>query len=150
MNIARVLMILVLVAAILLPCRVGTAADTIPNSKLGAEAAKILGDWALSYTTKDTNRNGILDESERKAADSAAELNSATGFLKFEKGGKVEMDRKLRFKGRYEIVAQEPRDELVLTFDKDIGRYRMVISRITDQELVLEPGIGMFNVYGRP
>lgn len=135
-------------AALVLPCGAGAATDA--NPQVNVEAAKILGEWVLSYTTKDANRNRVLDESERKAADTAAERNSATGFLRFGKAGRVEMDRKLRFIGRYEIVAQEPRDQLVLVFDKNIGTYRMLVIRITDKELVLETGIGMFDVYRRP
>jgi hypothetical protein len=114
------------------------------------EAARILGEWSLSFTTKDVNRNRILDDPERKTRDSAVERNAATGFLRFEKDGTVVMDRKLRFRGRYQILAQEPRDELVLTFEKDIGTYRMLIIQINDEALVLEPGIGMFDVYRRP
>jgi len=142
MNAVRVLMMLTAIVVAALPCRVGANPQD--------EAEKILGAWTLSYTAKDANRNRVLDESERRTPDSAAEKNSATGFLQFEKGGRVTMDRQLRFKGRYQIVAQDAHDQLVLAFDdKDIGTYRMLIIRVTEKELVLEPSVGTFDVYRR-
>jgi hypothetical protein len=142
MNVARMLMTLAVMVAVGVPRLVGANPQE--------EAGKILGAWVLSYTTKDANRDRVLDESERRTPDTAAERNSATGFLQFEKGGSVSMDRQLRFKGRYEIVAQDSHDQLVLTFEKDIGTYRMLVIRVSDKELVLEPGIGMLAVYRRP
>lgn len=151
MTFERQLAALAAIAMLTLPVsRAGTeVAASRPDPK--AEAANLPGEWVLSYTTKDANVNRVLDDAERKTPDSADARFAATGFLRFEAGGKVTMDRKLRFTGRYEILTQEPRDQLVLKFDdKDIGTYRFLVIRVTDKELVLEPGIGMFDVYRRP
>jgi hypothetical protein len=114
------------------------------------EGQKLLGEWVQSYTTKDANRNRVLDDTERKPAN-LAEAGFGIGFLRFEKDGKVEIDKRLHHKGRYKILAQEPRNQLVVEMDdKDIGAYRFLIIQVIDKELVLEPSVGTFTVYRRP
>lgn len=124
------------------------AADASPGSK--DEAQGIAGEWVQSYTTKDANSNRVLDDAERKPAN-LAEKGFGIGFLQFDKDGKVAIDKRLRHKGRYKILEQKPRDQLVVEMDsKDLGTYRFLIIQVTDKELVLEPSLGMFTVYRRP
>ena len=123
-------------------------ADASPGSK--DEAQRIVGEWVQSYTTKDANSNRVLDDAERKPANEA-EQGFGIGFLQFDKDGKVAIDKRLRHKGRYKILEQQPRDQLVVEMDsKDIGTYRFLIIQVTDKELVLEPSVGRFTVYRRP
>jgi len=69
----------------------------------------------------------------------------------FDKDGKVAIDKRLGHKGRYKIVEQAPRDQLVIEMDSnDIGTYRFLIIEVNDKELVLEPSLGTFRVYRRP
>ena len=139
---------IVMVPALLLGLATPRPAGAGPSSK--DEAQGLVGDWVLSYTTKDANSNRVLDESERKPAN-AAEQGFGTGFLQFDKDGKVAIDKRLRHKGRYKILEQKPRNQLVVEMDsKDLGTYRFLIIQVTDKELVLEPSVGTFTVYRRP
>jgi hypothetical protein len=114
------------------------------------EAQRLTGEWVQSYTTKDANSNRILDEAERKGPD-LNEKGFGIGFLQFDKDGKVAIDKRLRHKGRYKILEQAPRNQLVIEMDsKDLGTYRLLIIEVNDKELVLEPSVGRFTVYRRP
>lgn len=137
--------------AVLVPATVlGLVGPRVAGASPKDEAQRLVGEWMQSYTTKDANSNRILDEAERKRPD-ANEKGFGIGFLQFDKEGKVAIDKRLRHKGRYKIVEQAPRDQLVIEMDsKDIGTYRFLIIEVSDKELVLEPSLGTFTVYRRP
>jgi hypothetical protein len=138
----------VLVSTLVLGLAGLRAVNASPSPK--DEGQNMLGEWVQSYTTKDANTNRVLDDTERKPAN-LAEEGFGIGFLRFEKDGKVEIDKRLRHKGHYKILKQEPRDQLVVEMDsKDIGTYRFLIIQVSDKELVLEPSPGTFTVYRRP
>jgi hypothetical protein len=146
MYIERSRVIAVLVPTLVLGLTGLRAAGASPKD----EAQRIVGEWVQSYTTKDANSNRVLDESERKRPD-PNDKGFGVAFLQFDKDGKVAIDKRLRHKGRYKILEQAPRDQLVVEMDsKDIGTYRFLIIDVTDKELVLEPSLGRFTVYRRP
>jgi hypothetical protein len=148
MRIAPSRLALVVVPALLLDLAAPRAAVASPSSK--NEAQSLVGDWVLSYTTKDANSNRVLDAAERKSAN-AAEQGFGTAFLQFDKDGKVAIDKRLRHKGHYKIMEQAPRNQLVIEMEsKDLGTYRFLIIEVGEKELVLEPSVGRFTVYRRP
>ena len=68
-----------------------------------------------------------------------------------DKDGKVAIDKRMRHKGRFKLLEQAPRNQLVLEMDsKDLGTYRFLLIAVSDKEIVLEPSVGNFTVYRRP
>lgn len=108
--------------------------------------ADLIGEWQLTMKISDTNRNGKIDDDERRSA-----ITQARDYLKFNRDGTCVFYAH-KVKGRYELKPQSSGSQVLYLFDQDNNREgRGVIVSVNRNELVLlSSSVGrIFSVYKR-
>ncbi len=106
----------------------------------------LTGEWQLVMKASDLNRNGKLDDDERKDA-----ITQVQDYLRFNSDGTCQFYT-FKMKGRYELKPQSDGKQLLYLYDKNNNREgRGIVLSVTQNELILlSHSVGsMFSVYKR-
>ncbi len=127
---------------------IATAYNTISSaaSNQAKQSNGIVGEWEQILMARADNRNGKLDDEERKNAFTQAQNKD---YLKLNSDGSAVFTQ-IKVKGRYELKAEsDGRKKLVLYDKENNDENRGIVYSVTEDELILFKGGSVFSVYKR-
>ena len=126
-----------------------TTTSTTQSTATSNEAKQgdgIVGEWEQILVARDDNRNGKLDDEERKNAFTQAQNKD---YLKLNSDGSAVFTQ-IKVKGRYELKAESNGRKKLVLYDKDNNdENRGIVYSVTEDELILFKGGSVFSVYKR-
>lgn len=104
----------------------------------------VLGEWFQQYAVLDQNRNTLLDSNDRNGTKSTMGIN----YFQFNEDGRCLYDSDMKFKGTYEILDENGKQELNVTVNGFGETYKYTIINPVTDELILYSS-GAFMIYKR-
>jgi len=123
--------------------------STSSNNAVGnnpTQTGGIVGEWQLKLLTSDENRNGKLDEEERKNALAKGQMKD---YLKLNSDGSA-IFYQHKLNGRYELKTESDGRKKLVLYDKDNNdENRGIVHTVSSNELILFKAGSTFTVYKR-
>jgi hypothetical protein len=120
--------------------------NTAAASEEAGQGDGIVGEWEQVLVARDDNRNGKLDDEERKSAFTQTENKD---YLKLNSDWSAVFTQ-IKIKGRYELKAEsDGRKKLVLYDKSNNDENRGIVYSVSKEELILYKGGSVFSVYKR-